>query len=44
VVGVLALVVDASSAAVTAGVVDCAERRVFAEPVTVPGARRPVSA
>jgi tRNA threonylcarbamoyl adenosine modification protein YeaZ len=37
VVGVLALVVDTSSAAVTAGVVDCAEPRVLAERVTVHG-------
>jgi tRNA threonylcarbamoyl adenosine modification protein YeaZ len=37
VVGVLALVVDTSSAAVTAGVVDCAELRVLAERVTVHG-------
>ncbi|HEU5271754.1 MAG TPA: tRNA (adenosine(37)-N6)-threonylcarbamoyltransferase complex dimerization subunit type 1 TsaB [Jatrophihabitans sp.] len=33
----LALVVDTSSAAVTAGVVDCAEQRVLAERVTVHG-------
>jgi tRNA threonylcarbamoyl adenosine modification protein YeaZ len=37
VVGVLALVVDTSSAAVTAGVVDCAQPRVLAERVTVDG-------
>jgi tRNA threonylcarbamoyl adenosine modification protein YeaZ len=37
VVGVLALVVDTSSAAVTAGVVDCAQSRVLAERVTVDG-------
>jgi len=37
VVGVLALVVDTSSAAVTAGVVDCAEPRVLADRVTVHG-------
>lgn len=37
VVGVLALVVDTSAAAVTAGVVDCAEQRVLAERVTVHG-------
>jgi tRNA threonylcarbamoyl adenosine modification protein YeaZ len=37
VVGVLALVVDTSSAAVTAGVVDCAQPRVLADRVTVDG-------
>jgi tRNA threonylcarbamoyl adenosine modification protein YeaZ len=37
VVGVLALVVDTSSAAVTAGLVDVAESRVLAERVTVNG-------
>ena len=36
-VGVLALVLDTSSAAITAGVVDCAEQRVLAERVTVHG-------
>lgn len=36
-VGVLALVVDTSSAAVTAGLVDLAESRVLAERVTVNG-------
>ncbi|MFL6164032.1 MAG: tRNA (adenosine(37)-N6)-threonylcarbamoyltransferase complex dimerization subunit type 1 TsaB [Jatrophihabitantaceae bacterium] len=37
VIGVLALVLDTSAAAVTAGVVDCAGSRVLAERVTVNG-------